>query len=302
MKSQGNSRIPSGFYGVTLEDAQTAVELTVTGTHSGIHRYTCKGGDDTCNFLVDVCHTASENDRKACVNASVGVQPAADPSNPTIITGHVLNSGSLSSRSPIGGVNVYFVMQVEANITSGLKSTIWQDGKLDTSGALSAATTSGSMGAVLSAPSSNQPTQFLVRVGISFISVEMAILNLMNQQVQPGSGLTLPRPVPVAQAIPHMLRAHAANDFISFDGARAVLKAEWNQWLNRVQVSNGNRNAATLGRQRRLVSAGPADMVRVAGKETKRPVCSCTVIDGAHVRFCAIPAAYRDTAVLRPFA
>jgi hypothetical protein len=72
----------------------------------------------TRQLLVDVCHSASEDETSAgvCVDANVTVAHDAD-AGCWNITGYVKNHGSLSGRSVVndGGVNVYFAAVVHSN-------------------------------------------------------------------------------------------------------------------------------------------------------------------------------------------
>ncbi|RYG57507.1 hypothetical protein EON66_00205 [archaeon] len=214
--SHGNETALPGYYAVFLEDANTFAELTATGSHSGMHQYTCGGGDVApCTLLLDVCHTASAPG--ACLKASTSVQ--FDPTNHAnaVLTGSVLNHGSLSGRGPLGGLYVYLYATVSASGGNGtvvpLVVGTWVNNTL--SSAMNATTTSGNAGSYITYAAQSSDTIITVRAGLSFVSVANAKANLFAQQSAAGSG---------------------SAPLVSFNDAVAAAQAEWEGMLSRVHV------------------------------------------------------------------
>lgn len=193
-----------GLYSVELETPKVGASLTVSGTLSGIHQYVFHSttAGSAANVLVDVCHTINEN---ACSNATVSTKVE---DGGIVVSGSVKVHGSLSGRSRIGGIWVYFY----ARVPSGKSAQLWEDKKLLSAGVASAATTSGSLGAAVaidtSAPDASGDVTAEVRIGLSFISISNAQNNL---NVQQGAQIT-------------------------FDEARARTQAEWEGMLSRVAI------------------------------------------------------------------
>lgn len=213
-----------GYYSVLLEKPNVLAELTVSGTHTGMHRYTCvdaaAGGG--CAVLVDVCHTVNRG--KACKNATVAVAAPASTGAPLTVEGGVRVAGALSERSPLGGIDVFFSLLLEQPTGGALGAVaLWENGTVLGSGVTTRASTSGSLGAFVGLNASSPGTgnlTALVRVGISFLSVADARANLMADQ-QPASDSAL-----------------------SFEAARAGTEAQWEGMLSRVQVAEATNPSA----------------------------------------------------------
>lgn len=229
--SPANETATAGYYGVQLTDAATRAELTVSGTHSGIHQYTCAATPDAlpCTLLLDVCHTA--NAPGACKQAGVtlSVPSGGGPNNGSVVVmeGSILNAGGLSGRGVLGGVWVYVYAEVTAVASGGGNGNssapytwgAWANNTLQPGFTGSANTTTGSLGLYATWHNSagvGSAVTFTVRVGLSFVDVAHAKANLYAEQYgQPGYGA----------------------GWMAFDDARARTTAEWESWLQRFQVT-----------------------------------------------------------------
>lgn len=209
-----------GYYAATLLDSGVQAEVTATGPFSGVHQYTCDRTSGSCSLVVDVCHCISENITDACRFAELTVSPAKDAWNPSSawsaeLSGSVLMHGSLSGRSQHGGgVRIYFSLTVSPLAhtaqapANNVSLSLWSAGHLAHS-ALSLRpsfnTTSGSAGAVLRTVAG---TGFVVRAGISFVSVASAQANVAAEQ----------------------------SAVSSFEQAKQQSQAEWEAQLSRLSV------------------------------------------------------------------
>lgn len=88
-----------------FDELPTPVSVHSTRTRGGMcpRRYTCHGAG-TCVVTLDVCHTAS-NDNKSCKNGTVSLIPPTSPSSPAVFTAYVDNAGGLS-----GALTVFFFL------------------------------------------------------------------------------------------------------------------------------------------------------------------------------------------------
>ena len=189
-----------GFYAVGLPTLNARVELAASGTHAGVHRYTCSNGlapgggggnvSGPCTLAIDVCHRTHSN---ACGNLStVTVTAAIGGSNgTTLIEGMHQDRGEFV-RFNYTGINIFFSMLVSAvddtdSPVLPQQSGTWSD-YAATSGATSA--TVGvdldSLGAFLLFPS---PARILLRVGLSTVSADGARRNLNSEQSDSSGGL-----------------------------------------------------------------------------------------------------------------
>ncbi|KAA0177021.1 hypothetical protein FNF27_01351 [Cafeteria roenbergensis] len=209
-----------GYYAATLLDSGVQAEVTATGPFSGVHQYTCDPSSGSCSLVVDVCHCISENITDACRFADLTASPVQDAWNPASawaaeLSGSVLMHGSLSGRSQHGGgVRIYFSLTVSPLATtaqapsSNVSLSLWSAGHLAKS-ALSLRpsfnTSSGSAGAVLHTASGSG---FVVRAGISFVSVANAQANVAAEQAAVSS----------------------------FEAAKQQSQAEWEAQLGRLSV------------------------------------------------------------------
>lgn len=191
--SKKTERAWPGYYTVHVAHAQ--VELTATRT-SGIHRYTFPTVTRNNAILLDISHTLKGD---ACKFASVQVLPNQ------IITGHVLNAGSMSRRGYFekfgGGVTIYFAARTNVPFTAFATWNATQV-QLNSTQIQQGATT---IGAILYGFAEQQVTLY---VGISFISVAQAQINLQ-----------------------------AETQGKSFDELKLAAEKEWEQYLSQIQVA-----------------------------------------------------------------
>lgn len=191
--SHANETASPGYYAVQLTDAATYAELTVSGTHSGMHRYTCEAPPagssipSECILLLDVAHTAAEYPATPAGNVSLA-RSAADP-HTIIMTSAVLLSGGLSGRSPLGGVWIYFYAEASAvplNATSLPlpRLGVWANNTfLPSTVTLNASMVANSLGGFVDFGAG--PMVISLRTGISYVSMAAAQANLyLEQQTQ----------------------------------------------------------------------------------------------------------------------
>lgn len=220
--SHDNETATPGYYAVLLEDADTYAELAASGTHSGVHQYTCAGTTTglPCTVLVDMCHTTIQP--PACPSALASW--ATDTSQPgaVIVSGGLLNRGDLSGRGPLGGVWVYIYAIITATTAAGIplqaqETALWSNNSLLTPVVTNATTSSGNLGAFVTfaPPAVGDAAVITVRVGISYVSVASAQNNLYVQQ-----GVT----------------AGGAAAWPTFAAVRAAATDTWDAALSRVSV------------------------------------------------------------------
>jgi hypothetical protein len=82
-----------GYYTVHLDAWNATAELAASGTHAGVHRYTCHG-DGQCGVLIDACHSVESTMSNTCRNASISI--AVGSNGAATVTGWVRMSGGLS--------------------------------------------------------------------------------------------------------------------------------------------------------------------------------------------------------------
>lgn len=154
--------IEPGFYQVYLDTHQTKVELTAT-EQVGIHRYTFdESSKQYCVVLIDSSYALPPD---GCQRSHVDIDSTNNE-----ITGSIFFKGFLSRV--FGGVTTYFVIKF-ANWTD---FGVWTRGRL-----MHGQTTAEgcSSGAFVILPSNQR--QVTVYVGISFVSIEQARVNLQMQ-------------------------------------------------------------------------------------------------------------------------
>ena len=180
-----------GYYRVLLEKpASSLVELGASSTHTGSHKYTWLPASVqtySCGFMIDVCHTAMGDGKKACKNATIRFSRV----NPSTL--HVEMSlkmaGALSKRSTSGGVDVF--LSANVHMPSSARVRFWKDGKLlNESNETSAESDSGSLGMYVwtacsdAAASSSSSLSVGIDVGLSFVSLGQADINVLNMGVK----------------------------------------------------------------------------------------------------------------------
>jgi len=209
-----------GYYAVNLLSPSTYAELAVSGTHSGVHQYTCRPMDPApaapCVLVIDVCHGVTRNFLNldigdACLRAQV-FNVTGDGKTFEVFA-NVLSSGGFSERAADKGVDVYFYAVISAGGVS-LTPGMWEN-KTVLSSPQYSPTTSRSLGVAFTAAASTENVVFTVRAGISFVSLADAQNNLNSQQ-KTKSGA-----------------------WMSFDDAVQQTVDAWESYLDTVQVSGG---------------------------------------------------------------
>ena len=216
--SHANETGSPGFYSVWLSDANALAELTVAGSTSGIHRYTCSPKSfQPCVILADLCHS---NDDGECGPGSFTLTPSSSGDNGLVMASSFVENGAFARDC--GGVPIYaysILTAVDAETGASIlpkNSGIWVDGRsLD--GGTSANSTGklSSLGAYFEFyPSTENSTVIAtLRVGISFTSLLSAEANLVAEQ---GAGSTA----------------------ISFENAAKRSSSAWNQSLSSIVINS----------------------------------------------------------------
>lgn len=209
-----------GYYAVELLSHNTYAELTVSGTHAAMHRYTCRSENPApaspCVLLLDVCHGFPKkigDDTQQCKEAQIyNITFFEDGS--WAVDAYVLMSGAFSGDGPLGGIQIYLHMEVNASTYDASTGTLgspvrlvprtWENGTVNSNGVLfTDLTKTGSLGFGLQPASSSttegQSIQFMVRTGLSFVSPANAQANLAAQQTNSdGSWMTFEEAVQTA--------------------------------------------------------------------------------------------------------
>ena len=106
-----------GVYAVALPDIGTTAKVAVSGTHAGVHTWTCGSGTGSpsgpaapvagpCVLIIDVCHRTHDG---PCSGANMTVSPLqrlADGTMGWAITATLNNTGDFSAST--GGVRLWF--------------------------------------------------------------------------------------------------------------------------------------------------------------------------------------------------
>jgi predicted alpha-1,2-mannosidase len=240
--SHDNEIAKPGYYYIVLEEPAVQVELSVGGTHSGIHRYIFypldNNGTTNPAILFDICHTTTDSlfgpYEKQCKSAQIynwTLEPVTK--RKLTISATMTMAGGLTGRSPRnGGIVIYFYAELSIENSNTVASVfsdnvyIWEDFKYSnstaSSGSQSQPTTSRSLGliATILSPASNnnnngEPISVILRSGISFISPEYAKRNLYHEQQQNSS----------------------SSSWKSFDAVAINAMNTWEQSLSRVSIS-----------------------------------------------------------------
>jgi predicted alpha-1,2-mannosidase len=225
-----------GYYAVNLLTPNVFAELTTTGTHTGLHRYTARSTypEDLGQsyLLIDVCHgfglSIFDTDTKsACVRAQIVNVSLADDGISYELDAWIFNKGSFSQSSNRGGIYLYYhavISAFDVDESTGSLSPIplavlsWENDTATAGSWYKDTTVSGSLGVAFASqtPRTNtDTTQYLIRAGISFISNANARINLLAQQ--PDKSLT-------------------------FDGAVQDAINEWEDHQQTIRYSGGAAN------------------------------------------------------------
>lgn len=197
-----NETAAPGYYGATLARRQgdVHVELTVT-PRAALHRYTFYNWRKEKEFpawlLLNVSHVikrSNKPDGSRCTGSNMQV------SSPTTMQGSASFAGGWGGQNPY---TVYFWLETDK---PALQSGTWQDSTLSAGKASYEGTARGGGYFKYNMP---QQGQLLVKVGISFKSIEQARAN--------------------AGQVPGW----------DFDRTRRRADSTWNAWLGRVQLRGG---------------------------------------------------------------
>eukprot|EP00118_Oscarella_pearsei_P026501 m.809 g.809 ORF g.809 m.809 type:complete len:745 (+) comp4904_c0_seq1:2-2236(+) len=154
-----------GFYSVYLDDSDINVEITASGSHVALYRFTYGTGASTYALHLDPTASLTKG---ACVTAHVEI----DPENYRVI-GWGQTKGSLTGRNG-KGVTVYFVLESKiAFETWG----VWTNGTFNPNGTES----SGNETQAFVSVSDDSDGVFEVAVSISFVSIDQALINLQEE-------------------------------------------------------------------------------------------------------------------------
>jgi len=191
--SHENERAEPGYYQVYLDTHKVNVELTAT-EQVGVHRYSFDEFNQRHRvMLIDSSYTLHT---KACNQSYINIDTSKNE-----MTGSILFEGPFSKLS--GGITTYFVITF-TNLTN---FGVWTNGQL----APGQTKIDGcSSGAYVILPDDQQ--QVTIHVGISFISIEQAHINLQMQTEQQ-----------------------------SFDSIRELVQQKWLNEISRFQVCSISR-------------------------------------------------------------
>jgi putative alpha-1,2-mannosidase len=189
--------------------------VTATGTHTGKHQYSfgAAAAQASCGIVLDVCHTAMKDGDTSCKEASIVVARV----NSTFfqIQASLVMGGALSSRAPLGGVNLYFSGNFYVTGSTIHDIGLWANQAVLAAGVLNA-TGQGSLGALVEFGLCPD-TVVHADVSISFVSAAQARENLAAGPVFP-----------------------------SFDAAVASARAVWIKQLGAVSISQDeDRDSST---------------------------------------------------------
>ena len=240
-----------GYYSAVLQRWNTKAEVTVGGTHAGMHRYTCKrtGGDSrNCVALLDICHSGWHNGtggagpNEACTHAILS-KLEGNNTDHVKVSAWVDNHGGFSWNNPgLGnggpnpgrGIQIWFHAMFEAvGASSGgsytLGASCWINNAL-VNGAcpIGVNTSSKSLGTLLTVNTHNSPPEDIIitaRTALSFISADNAVKLLKDQLSSKTTTETVGKSSP---------------SWLSFDELRARTQGVWEQTLARVQVDTGD--------------------------------------------------------------
>ncbi len=164
LKIEGSEFAKPGYYTVGLESDIT-VELTAT-TRAGYHRYTFAEDLAQGFVLIDLNHHVA-TDSDDTEDAEIEIVPADQ-----VVKGRVLQQGGFTGR--YGGLDIYFYARFDKPIESygTWKDNISTDGQTSESG--------DPIGAYIGFDLADGAT-VEAQVGISFISIEQAKLNLETE-------------------------------------------------------------------------------------------------------------------------
>ncbi|MDB4583782.1 GH92 family glycosyl hydrolase [Draconibacterium sp.] len=151
-----------GYYAVHFTDKKILAELTAS-ERAGVHRYTFSGGE-TPHILIDVAGTLKGRTEEGEVN----INPEAQE-----ITGAIKTFGSFSGR--YGGLKVYFVAQFNQPFKN---YSVWSEDKIL---ANTKSTKGNQLGADISFNKAGEKLEVVLKLAISYVSLENARLNLVGE-------------------------------------------------------------------------------------------------------------------------
>ncbi|XP_062519255.1 uncharacterized glycosidase Rv0584-like [Corticium candelabrum] len=160
--SHSSETIYPGYYSVFLETPHVNAQLTVTGTHTALHRYTYTSGDKI--VLFDAVHSLVEG---SCVDAHLKIFPE----NETVV-GWSQSKGSLTGRNGIG-IKVYFTAVFSDSIAA---FGVWNQSQMFSNATEVSGNTSRAYVVLKTTNSSIE-----MALAISFVSIEQAKYNLKSQ-------------------------------------------------------------------------------------------------------------------------
>lgn len=207
-----------GYYAVTLSDSSIRAELTA-GQRAGLHRYTFPAATGA-SLVFDPTIGVQDSET---LDAMVDYDPARRE-----ITGYQHSMGGMSRR--FGGLTIYFVAQLDRAMP---RYGVWEDGVIDAGQTHAQGTDVG----VMLGFDSAQGDQVQVRVGLSYISVEQARLNL--EADMPG---------------------------FDFEAARLRAEERWEQALEVIDVEGGSERERRIFYSTLYRTTGmPTDFTEVGG-------------------------------------
>lgn len=187
--SHENETVKPGYHQVRLDDYNINAELTST-TRVGFHRYTFPKSDQSQILFDFTTSLGPSTTQKGYVKKVSNTE----------LEGYAVMDATRRRPKP---VMIFFVAQFDKPFD---KFSGWRDGKLvEVNDVIEGAAT----GAYVSFPT-RENEQRLMKVGISYVSIDQARLNLQTE-------------------IPHW----------DFDKVVEESATQWNQWLSRIEVEGG---------------------------------------------------------------
>ena len=177
--NKSNEVAHPGYYSVYLDEPKVQAEMIAIGTMAGVHRYSWKDLRSRAGLVLNMCHAAklhlgSEN---PCQAASVQI----DENDANVFSGSINMSGSFTDGM---GIYIYGEIVTESPMNKGVKQWKWCKGEKSFCSVTNSATAeSGILFGVASFHDVNPNDEAFainVRVGISFISTELAKQNLQD--------------------------------------------------------------------------------------------------------------------------
>lgn len=199
--SHDSEEASPGYYAVTLEDYRIRAELTAT-ERAGMHRYTFPGSDES-HIIIDVSHVLHDVPRYTPIDIIFDSLVDISPDK-QIITGYTKGLCPITFAKTLTPYTVYFAARFDHPFMS---YGTWSGNGVNVESTFEKGRDIGAY--VTCSTSENE--QVLVKVGISFVSEDQALLNLDTE-------------------IPHW----------DFERVKSEAREKWNEALGKIVVEGGS--------------------------------------------------------------